>query len=96
MTESGARSWVLRITVGTRIDAKITYDNSTDNPRNPSNPARHVRWGRESLDEMGSITLQVVAAREDEFSKLQDGYRQHVRDSLTRGNGLMKKLLEKK
>jgi mono/diheme cytochrome c family protein len=81
---------------GTKLSVKITYDNSADNPRNPSSPPKRVRWGRESLDEMGSVTLQVVAAREDEFAKLQDGYRQHVRDSLARGNGALKKLMEKK
>jgi hypothetical protein len=81
---------------GTKLSMKMTYDNSADNPRNPSSPPKRVRWGRESLDEMGSVTLQVVAAREDDFSKLQDGYRQHVRDAVARGSGPLKKLLEKK
>jgi mono/diheme cytochrome c family protein len=67
---------------GTKIHAKITYDNSADNPHNPTRPPRRVRWGRESTDEMGSITLLVVAAKESEFSKLQEGYRQHIRASL--------------
>ncbi len=30
---------------GTRIDVSITYDNSTDNPRNPSNPPKRVLFG---------------------------------------------------
>ncbi|MBI3824208.1 MAG: hypothetical protein HY289_16190 [Planctomycetes bacterium] len=63
---------------GTKIDAKITYDNSADNPRNPTNPPRRVRWGKESTDEMGSITLSVIAAQEPEFSELQKGYQQHL------------------
>lgn len=63
---------------GTKLSVKITYDNSADNPRNPTSPPRRVRWGKESTDEMGSITLQVVAAQENEFSKLQEGYRKHL------------------
>lgn len=67
---------------GTKLHAKITYDNSADNPQNPTNPPKRVRWGRESTDEMGSVTLQVVAAKEADFPKLQTAYRQHLRDSL--------------
>ena len=66
---------------GTRLNVKISYDNSADNPRNPTNPPRRVRWGKESTDEMGSVTLQVVAAREEEFPRLRDSYGQYVRDS---------------
>jgi hypothetical protein len=74
---------------GTRLNVKITYDNSADNPRNPTNPPRRVRWGKESTDEMGSVTLQVVAAREDEFPRLRDSYGQYVRDSAL---GALKKI----
>jgi len=70
---------------GTKLHVRITYDNSADNPRNPTNPPKQVRWGRESTDEMGSVTLQVVAAKEDDFPKLQEGYRQHIRDALANG-----------
>jgi cytochrome c553 len=67
---------------GTKVTVKITYDNSADNPRNPTIPPRRVRWGRESLDEMGSMSLQVVAANEDEFPKLREAYAAHVRGAL--------------
>ena len=79
---------------GTKLHAKINYDNSAENPRNPTNPPRRVRWGKESTDEMGSITLQVVAAKEAEFPRLQEAYVQHIRDSAIRA--AMKKLGEKK
>ncbi|MEQ1842490.1 MAG: hypothetical protein ABL994_18985, partial [Verrucomicrobiales bacterium] len=46
---------------GSVVEAVITYDNSTDNPENPHNPPVRVKWGRESTDEMGSITLIGVA-----------------------------------
>jgi hypothetical protein len=79
---------------GTKLHAKITYDNSAGNPRNPTNPPRRVRWGKESTDEMGSITLQVVAAKEDEFPRLQSAYGQHVRDAAL--NAALKKLGDQK
>jgi hypothetical protein len=52
---------------GTRIDAAIAYDNSDDNPRNPSVPPKRVQWGEQSTDEMGSVILAVQCVRaEDE------------------------------
>jgi mono/diheme cytochrome c family protein len=52
---------------GTRIDVRITYDNSAANPRNPSNPPKRVWWGEESTDEMGSIGFGLIPVRtEDE------------------------------
>lgn len=41
----------------TRIDVTITYDNSAENPRNPTSPPRRARWGEQSLDEMGAVLL---------------------------------------
>ena len=55
---------------GTRIDVAITYDNSAENPRNPSHPPKRVKWGEQSFDEMGSVTLQVVPARQSDFMTL--------------------------
>jgi hypothetical protein len=69
---------------GTKLTSRITYDNSADNPRNPTVPPKRVRWGRESLDEMGSMTLRVVAAKEEDFPKLQDAYRAHMRAALVK------------
>jgi hypothetical protein len=55
---------------GTRIDVQITYDNSDENPRNPSHPPKRVTWGEQSFDEMGSVTLQVAPARQSEYKIL--------------------------
>ena len=46
---------------GTVVKSVITYDNSAENPDNPFNPPKRIKWGRESTDEMGSITLIGVA-----------------------------------
>lgn len=52
---------------GTRIDVKIGWDNSTDNPRNPKNPPRRVKWGLQSQEEMGGIALAgTTKSKEDE------------------------------
>ncbi len=79
---------------GTKLHAKITYDNSAENPRNPTNPPRRVKWGNQSTDEMGSITLQVVAAKEAEFPQLREAYSNHIRDEGLKA--LMKRFGDKK
>jgi hypothetical protein len=63
---------------GTRLDAEIAWDNSADNPDNPSDPPRRVTWGEQSTDEMGSIGLQVLPRRESDLDTLKQAYRQHV------------------
>lgn len=37
---------------GTRLDVEASYDNSPENPANPSSPPRRVTWGDETTDEM--------------------------------------------
>ena len=45
----------LPLPAGTVIESVITYDNSADNPRNPHDPPRTIRWGLQSTDEMGAL-----------------------------------------
>ncbi|MCI0749485.1 MAG: hypothetical protein L0Y32_02910, partial [Nevskiales bacterium] len=73
---------------GTRLAATITYDNSADNPRNPSSPPQRVRWGEGSTDEMGSLTLLVVAENETDLSRLKKDYGQHVKSAFLSLKGL--------
>ena len=56
---------------GTRLDGELTYDNSTANPRNPSSPAKRVKWGEQSTDEMGSLLLNVVPKRAADIDALR-------------------------
>ena len=67
----------LTLPKGTRIDVSLIYDNSAANPHNPVSPPVRVRWGPMSNDEMGSITLQVVPAREEEVAELRNALRNH-------------------
>lgn len=45
---------------GTRLESRVVWDNSAESPANPIVPPVRVRWGFESLDEMGSIDLFVI------------------------------------
>lgn len=44
----------------TRIRMTAVYDNSADNPYNPSNPPTAVRWGERTTDEMCLVFLGVT------------------------------------
>jgi Flp pilus assembly protein TadD len=46
---------------GTTVAMRIGYDNTAENPRNPSHPPKRVATGNRSEDEMGHIWLQVLA-----------------------------------
>lgn len=65
---------------GTKLEVRITYDNSADNPRNPNQPPQRVKWGEQSTDEMGSMTLLVVPAVGNELARLKIAYRTHIRE----------------
>jgi hypothetical protein len=45
---------------GTVIKLDAYYDNSADNPANPSKPPRRVYWGEQTTDEMCLLGVQVV------------------------------------
>ena len=81
---------------GTRIDATLKYDNSADNPRNPSNPPKRVWWGEASFDEMGSVGLTMVAARTEDEAALQQAIAARTRSAIQRGaqDGTAKRFLE--
>ena len=64
---------------GTKLDSEVSWDNSEENPKNPSRPAIEVRWGEQTKDEMGAVTLQVYPAAESDLVTLQQQYRDHVR-----------------
>jgi Flp pilus assembly protein TadD len=45
---------------GTRVTMRISFDNSTNNVRNPANPPRLVRFGSNTTDEMAELWLQIL------------------------------------
>lgn len=68
----------VRLPKGTVLHLVAKYDNSTDNPRNPSNPPKRVTWGEETTDEMCLCGLQVIADTKADLLKIVT----------MRGNGL--------
>ena len=47
-----------------RIKLSCTYDNTENNPRNPSNPLKTIHWGEGTEDEMCLVFLGVTFDRE--------------------------------
>jgi mono/diheme cytochrome c family protein len=86
----------LSLPKGTRLDATLKYDNSADNPRNPSNPPKRVWWGEESFDEMGSVGLTLVAVRTEDEAALQQAVAARARSAVQKGvaDGTAKRFLE--
>ena len=72
---------------GTKLTVDIVYDNSAQNPENPFSPPRPISWGRESTDEMGSITMLAIAKNENERVQLEQDLKARTRESLRRRIG---------
>ena len=66
---------------GTRVDGKVVWDNSTGNIHNPFNPPQRIKWGKESTDEMGSVTLQMTAGNSADLRKLNTAIGKHRREA---------------
>jgi tetratricopeptide (TPR) repeat protein len=45
---------------GTTLHMECSFDNSSNNPRNPDHPASRVSWGWRSSDEMADMWIQVM------------------------------------
>jgi hypothetical protein len=65
---------------GTRIDGEVVWDNSAENPENPNNPPKKVKWGLESTDEMGSITIALTPVKADDGDALEKAVNEHTRE----------------
>lgn len=53
----------VRLPGWSQVNLRCTYDNSANNPRNPNNPLKNVRWGEGTEDEMCLAFLGVVFDR---------------------------------
>lgn len=61
----------LRLPEGTKLDVYASYDNSADNPFNPTSPPKRVLFGNGSTDEMCFAIFQFVADDPDGQRKMQ-------------------------
>jgi Flp pilus assembly protein TadD len=60
----------VRLPKATKIEMRISYDNSASNPRNPNHPPKRVRTGSRSEDEMGHVWLQLLPKKETEDPRM--------------------------
>jgi mono/diheme cytochrome c family protein len=70
-------SHVLNIPRGTKVNMTFTYDNSSDNVHNPSNPPQRVRNGEQTKDEMALVFFQILIDRSkmDQFAAIRRALR---------------------
>lgn len=64
----------IQLPKGTILQMRFTYDNSTNNVRNPNHPPQRVRFGPQTTDEMGELWLQVLTSGERDFMALARDY----------------------
>lgn len=50
----------IKFPAGTKFDMEFTYDNSTDNVRNPNNPPQRITHGEQTSNEMAIAFIQMV------------------------------------
>lgn len=81
---------------GTRIEAVLRYDNSADNPRNPSNPPKPSLWGEESFDEMGTVGVQFEILNKADAPAMRQELANRTRAAIQKGvaDGTVKRYLE--
>jgi hypothetical protein len=81
----------LHLPKGTRLLMEYTFDNSTNNARNPNNPPREVRYGVQSSDEMAELWLQVVMTSQQDFALLQRALQpKFIRETLLTSETLLR------
>ncbi|HUS35303.1 MAG TPA: tetratricopeptide repeat protein [Verrucomicrobiae bacterium] len=59
---------------GSKLALRFTYDNSTNNIRNPFNPPRRTVWGLNTTDEMGELYFQALPPNRDDYKTLASDY----------------------
>jgi Flp pilus assembly protein TadD len=57
---------------GSKVMMRFTYDNSADNPRNPNQPPKRVRFGAQTTDEMAQLCLQVLTRNAQDRATVRD------------------------
>jgi len=69
----------------------FTYDNSSDNIRNPSQPPKRVRFGPQTTDEMAQLTFQVLARNaEDRQTLVADQLQKMVLDAVAYNESVLR------
>jgi len=72
----------VRLPKGTQLEVTVSYDNSTGNASNPSNPPRRVTFGEQSTDEMGAVTIEIVPVNEHDLPAYATAVQEHVQTAV--------------
>jgi len=79
----------MHLPLGTRIELEYVYDNSENNPHNPSHPPVPVTWGEETKNEMAVLFLGVVLPSPADVPTFRREMRmQYMESFLAEGNGI--------
>jgi hypothetical protein len=68
---------------GTEIFMHFVYDNSANNPRNPNQTPKRVRFGLQTTDEMGELWLQALTSTPSQLSILSQDYLRYLAKKTT-------------
>jgi hypothetical protein len=71
---------------GTKVIMEWTFDNSTNNLRNPHSPPRQVVYGSDTTDEMAEMWLQVVMKSQADYTKLMEAVQPRIARDMFLGN----------
>ncbi len=77
----------MELPAGTRIHMEAYYDNSSNNPRNPNDPPKLVRWGEQTTDEMSIAFIPVILTNPTDRRRLLTAFALQLRNNLPRGRG---------
>ncbi len=61
----------LTLPKGTVIKVDAVYDNSSGNPKNPSNPPKRVHWGEQTNDEMCLCATTILTKTPGDMAKIR-------------------------
>jgi Flp pilus assembly protein TadD len=82
----------IRLPRGTQLRMEYSYDNSTNNARNPNQPPKPVRYGPQSTDEMAEAWFQISVADPATLTAFNRDYQSRVaRDSIAYNEYLLAK-----
>jgi mono/diheme cytochrome c family protein len=82
----------LHIPRGTQVTMRFRYDNSADNPRNPTIPPRRVRFGEQTSDEMALVFFQILLDRR--LEGFLDAARPRQTNAAPARGGIFRRLLQ--